>query len=186
MKKINLLNLFVKHGLGPRVGIRSEGERVAVDVMEELKKIPEKELLIADFKGVEVFSHSFADEVIARPLLRLVNQEYGDKYFAVLMANDELRVDLDEALKRRDIAIIRFRDEELKTWEVLGVTNNQDTLKIISDHGPISTGEVAEKMGNQSIQACSNRVVELGRLRLIRRERIVGERGVKFENEFIR
>jgi DNA-binding MarR family transcriptional regulator len=90
---------------------------------------------------------------------------------------------LNGALKKRGLALLRLRGKDPKNWSVLGDLSKElaDTLKVIGNEGSIPTGSLAEKMGLK-IQACSNRVVELGRLHLIRRSRVEGERGVKHEN----
>jgi hypothetical protein len=187
LKRLKLIELLEKHKLGSRVGVREEGKMVAPDIETELQNLPERELLLLDFKGIEVFSHSFADEVIARSLSRLVSQEYGDKFFAVEIHQNELCEDLNGALVKRSLAMIRFVDAGLKRWEVLGSLGDElkETLHVIAEEGKASTGELADKKKDVSLQAWSNRVMELSRLRLVRRDRITGERGVKYENSFI-
>lgn len=183
MREVKLLDILKKHGLSPRVGLRQEGQRVRPDIEAELRATPEKEVLLLDFTGVEVMSHSFADEIIAIPLSRLVAGEHGEKYLVVRIGRDEVCDDLDGALRKRGLTLLRLHGADRNNWSVLGSLSQelQETLRRIGDEGPISTGSLAERLGLK-LQACSNRVVELGRQKLIRRGRVEGERGVKHEN----
>lgn len=183
MQEIRLLDILRKHDLGSRVGLREEGQRVKADIEAAIRAMKEKDVLLIDFTGVEVLSHSFADEIIALPLSRLVAREHGEKYLVIRIDKDELCEDLEGALRKRDLALLRLRGSGRRAWTVLGALSDElrETLKVIGDEGPIATGSLAERMGLK-LQACSNRVVELGKQHLIRRSRVEGERGVKNEN----
>jgi len=183
MNELKLLDILKQQGLGPRVGTRPEGQRVKPQIDAALRATHEKDVLLLDCAGMEVVSHSFADEVIALPLSRLIAGEYGEKYLVVRIERDDICEDLGGALRKRNLALLRLRKNGRKHWEVLGAlsTELRQTLELIAQEGPVSTGELAQRLGLK-LQACSNRVVELGRLHLIRRERVEGERGLKHEN----
>ncbi len=183
MNDLKLLDILKKHALGARVGTRPEGQRVRPDIDAALRATREKDALLIDFDGMEVVSHSFADEVIAIPLSRLIAGEYGEKYLVVRIDRDDICEDLGSALRKRSLALLRLRRNGRKHWDVLGALSEElrETLELIAREGPASTGELAQRL-ELKLQACSNRVVELGRLRLIRRERVEGERGLKHEN----
>ena len=183
MQELKLLDSLKKHHLGPRVGTRSEGQRVKAEIDAALRRTRETDVLLVDFSGVEVMSHSFADEVIAIPLSRLVAGEYGEKYIVARIERDDICEDVAAALRKRGLSMLRIRGATSRNCQPLGAISVElkGTLDVIAKHGPVSTGDLAKRLGLK-LQACSNRVVELGRQRLIRRDRVEGERGLKHKN----
>jgi|GEM_PF-4833272 len=183
MPEIKFIDILRKHKLGARVGLRTEGHQVAPDIEDALRRIQEMETLIIDFADIEVMSHSFADETIAIPLSRLVAGEHGEKYLAVRIDKDELCVDLENALNKRGLVLLRLRGAGNRHWSILGTLSDElrKTAELIGNLRAVSAGDLAPRLGI-SLQACSNRVVELGKKRLIQRIRVEGERGVKYEN----
>lgn len=183
MYEIKLIDVLKKYNLGSRVGLREEGQRVRPDIEAAIRAVKEKETLLIDFTGIEVMCHSFADEIIAIPLSRLIAGEYGEKRLVVRIDKDELCADLEAALNKRGLVLLRLRGNGHRNWSVLGNLSDElkNTLKVIGEEGPITTGSLADRM-DLKLPACSNRVVELGKQRLICRVRVEGERGVKHEN----
>lgn len=160
---------------GEIVGTREQGSKVRPEILHQLREIPEGETLILDFDGVQVFSGSFADEVVALPYQRLVNGEYGDRYIVIRSKEREVLEDLEAKLEKRELAILVIRNGE---WEVIGplAEHLNETLRVIVSRGEISTPELAEVL-DISLTNCNNRVVVLERLRLIERKRMNNPQG---------
>lgn len=175
--RVPFADLLEKHGLPRRVGTRSEGQIVQPDVLGALEHC-EPRLAVIDLAGVDLINSSFADETIALPLQRLVNRELGEKYLVVATPSLELVVDLQLPLQKRDLSLLAFTPEIGDSWTILGVCKSyfEETLTKIMSMGASTTGALARSL-DLSDQACSNRLAELGRRRLIVREREFGEGG---------
>lgn len=147
------------------------------DVLGALERC-EQRVAIIDLAGVDLINSSFADETIALPLQRLVNRELGEKYLVVETPSLELVVDLQLPLQKRDLSLLTFTPAIGDSWTILGVCKSyfEETLMKIMSSGASTTGALAQSLG-LSAQACSNRLAELGRRRLIVREREFGGGG---------
>ncbi|MFV2073489.1 MAG: hypothetical protein ACC742_12660 [Thermoanaerobaculales bacterium] len=174
---VRLADLLDTHRLPRRVGTRSEGRLVQPDVLEALEHC-EQRVVVIDLEGVDLINSSFADETIALPLQRLVNREYGEKYLVVATPSFEIVVDLQLPLQKRDLSLLAFTPAIGGSWQILGVRKSyfDETLSKIMSMGTSTTGVLARSL-SLSDQACSNRLAELGRRRLIAREREFGQGG---------
>jgi len=175
--RIRLVDQLKEHQLPLRVGTRSEGKLVQPDVLEALESTTQR-LAVIDLDGVELINSSFADETIALPLQRIVNKELGEKYLVVATPSLELVQDLELPLQKRGLSLLAFTPEIGENWKILGVIKSyfEETLSKIMAMGTCTTGTLARSL-DLSDQACSNRLAELGRRRLISREREFGAAG---------
>lgn len=175
--RVRLASLLDQHELPRRVGTRSEGRLVQPDVLEALEK-SEQRVVVIDLEGVDLINSSFADETIALPLQRVVNREYGEKYLVIATPSLELVQDLELPLQKRKLSLLTFTPGIGDSWQILGVNRSyfEETLSKIMVMGTCTTGALARSL-DLSDQACSNRLAELGRRRLIAREREFGEGG---------
>lgn len=161
-----------------RVGTRSEGERLRPVVLALLEQCRDP-LMVLDLAGVELVNSSFSDEVLALPLQRICNGEYGERHLAVLTPTAEVIQDAQLPLEKRDLTVMVFVGQKLgREWHLMGTKKSyfDTTLKEIMRVGSIATGDLA-KVLDISLQNCSNRLAELGKRRLVQREREFGVRG---------
>jgi anti-anti-sigma regulatory factor len=175
--RIQLADLLTRHQLPRRVGTRSEGRLVQPDVLGALDK-SEQRVVVIDLEGVDLINSSFADETIALPLQRVWNREYGERYLVVATPSLELVEDLQLPLQKRKLSLLAFTPAFGDSWQILGVNKSyfEETLSKIMLMGTGTTGALARSL-DISDQACSNRLAELGRRRLIAREREFGAGG---------
>lgn len=136
-------------------------------------------LVVLDLTGVELVNSSFSDEVLALPLQRICNGEYGERYLVVLTPTAEVIQDAQLPLEKRDLTVMVFIGQELgREWHLMGTQKSyfDETLREIIRAGSLATGELA-KVLDISLQNCSNRLTELGKRHLVQREREFGVRG---------
>jgi hypothetical protein len=173
--RLVLADFLARHHLPSRVGTRPEGQRVQKDILDYLSKSAEP-VVAVDLTGVELMNSSFSDEVLALPLQRVCNGEYGDRSMVVLTPSYEVIQDVQRPLDERDLSLLVFELPFKKgRWKIFGVKKSffEATLQAIENAETISTGDLANTLGI-SPQNCSNRLAELARRRLIQRERRFG------------
>lgn len=176
--RIPLAALLAQHGLPMRVGTRSEGERLKPIVLRLLDQCREL-LVVLDLTGVELVNSSFSDEVLALPLQRICGGEHGERYYVVLTPTLEVIQDAQLPLEKRDLTVMVFVGEEIgREWHLLGTKKSffDSTLTEIMRAGSMATGDLAKAL-DISLQNCSNRLAELGKRRLVQREKEFGVRG---------
>ena len=176
--RIPLAELLTQHSLPMRVGTRSEGERLRPVVLRLLEQCREL-LVVLDLTGVELVNSSFSDEVLALPLQRICGGEYGERYYVVLTPTLEVIQDAQLPLEKRDLTVMVFVGGEIgREWHLLGTRKSffDSTLTEIMRAGSMATGDLAKAL-DISLQNCSNRLAELGKRRLVQREKEFGVRG---------
>jgi predicted transcriptional regulator len=176
---------FKINKFGIRIGTRDEGRIAQPEIEAVISKLPYGETLILDFDGLDLLAYSFADQAIAITLHRLVSGEYGDKYILIKCSKVDILESLDVALKEREITALGIDDTG--RWFCLGVKRDNiiEALKIIIDKKQIPTSELA-KMMNLSVPNCNNRVSELSRMKLIKRNKINNpEGGILYINKSV-
>jgi len=177
LTRLKIAELLDQHELPRRVGTRSEGERLRPAVLQFINK-SRTPLVVIDFSEVEIVNSSFADEIIAVPLLRVCSGEYGDRHLVVLTPNREVIQDAQLPLEKRDLTLLVFVGEIGRDWHLLGTCRSffEETLGEVIRRGRVSTGDLARSL-DISVQNCSNRLTELAKRRLIQREREFGVHG---------
>lgn len=165
-------------GLPLRVGTRPEGERISGSVLERIRSTQEP-LIVLDLTKLEMMTSSFADEVVGKPLQRVCNGELGERSLVLVTPSREVVEDLDRPLSRRDLSVLVFEMNLSGSWWVAGVDKPyfREMLDILMTRGNLETGEVTRLVPGLNAQACSNRLAELSRRRLIRRYKEVGMKG---------
>lgn len=164
-------------GFPPRVGTRIEGAFIQPLVVQQLRATSEP-LVVMDVLGLEMVTSSFADEVIAKTLQNVCNGEFGDRYLAVVTPSKEAIEDLSRGLNERKLSVLVFEGSLEGPWWVQGIDKAyfRETLEVVMKNGRLETGAVTRLLGLNP-QACSNRLAELARRRLIRRVRDYGAKG---------
>jgi hypothetical protein len=176
--RIPLAELLTQHSLPMRVGTRSEGERLRPVVFQLLEQRREL-LVVLDLTGVELVNSSFSDEVLALPLQRICGGEYGERYYVVLTPTLEVIQDAQLPLEKRDLTVMVFVGRDIgREWHLLGTKKSffDSTMTEIMRGGSMATGDLAKAL-DISLQNCSNRLAELGKRRLVQREKEFGVRG---------
>lgn len=157
---------------GPRVGTRAEGQKAQPEIEAQIKNMPYGNILVLSLEGMEMMGYSFADEAIALTFQRLISNEYGDKYIIIRGSNPDVLESVDIALQKRSLSALVVGNNG---WKCIGLSKSDlmDVLKIIVEKKEISTPKLTESIGkDMTAQNCNNKVMELARLKLIKREKI--------------
>ena len=157
---------------GSRVGTRADGQKAQPEIEAQVKNMPYGNVLVLSLEGMEMVGFSFADEAIALTFQRLISNEYGDKYIIIKGSNPDVLEGIDSALQKKGLSALVI---DYKGWKCIGLVklDLMDILKIIIEKKEISTPNLTESLGKtMTAQNCNNKVMELARLKLIKREKI--------------
>lgn len=130
----------------------------------------ERTFTIIDFSQVAMIDFSCADEIVAKLLLR-----YGDDgsaeetYFLFRGVNDDHLDAIDAVLERHGLALVVEREHGLKLMGVLS-DEEREIWDLLRSVGVASITEVANAL-DISLEAAEDRLVALGRRRLVVRTR---------------
>lgn len=162
-----------------RLGTRSEGRRVQEAILAQVAAGREA-VVVLDLNGLEMMNSSFADEVIATPLQRILNGEHGGRYFVLDSPSRELVEDAQRPLENRDLSVLCFGGFPDGPWWILGVDRPvfRPLLELLMKHGSLDTGMIAKLLDDtKSVQNFSNRLAELAKRGLIKRAKEFGTKG---------
>lgn len=168
---------------GERIGTRLDGKQAQGYVEGIISGLSYGDVLAFDLRKLSLLGYSFADEAIAIVMQRLVANEYGEKYIMIECDNPDILEGVESAIQKRELAALVRRTDA--SWHVIGSLKDyqKETLDMIVQKKEIRTPELAEALGI-SLPGCNNRVAELARLKLIRRERVSNqERGSSYINK---
>lgn len=150
---------------------RRVGARVASALAARLASLPLGSALVVDFSGVEILDYSFSDEALGKVGSRCVGGEFGERYLLVAGLTDELRENLESALRLREMPLAAIGGGQ---WGIVGPMRAHlaEVVAILGQRGQATAREVAGTLGI-ALNTASNRLMELHRLRVVRRSEAV-------------
>jgi hypothetical protein len=162
---------------------RETGAAVRSAIVRRLAALEERAVLLLDFSGVGIIDFSCADECLAKLVLRLNAGEYGEKYLCIEGLGPSQRENIQVALERKKLpALLLGSDGTLECFGSL-TPYLRETLQFVLSRGAVSARELADALGLE-LTAASTRLINLHRLRLVRRrERPIGDGGREFVYE---
>ncbi len=154
---------------GLRLGTRLEGQRVRSDLIQALRALPERGVLVVDCGGVEVLSGSFADETLVEAVAWLAEDAFPARYLVAQSPDLESVEDLDARLAQRKLALLCLIN---RSPHVLGhlAPYLEQALLMVLERREITSQELAHEL-NVSIQGAAVRLGSLAKLRLVHLER---------------
>jgi hypothetical protein len=164
---------------GPILVTRKKGETVREILTRRILMAPCDCILRIDFSDVTVLDYSFSDEAVGKLISRLVSGELGEKYVVLCGLKDDLRENIDVALKQRNLAVISIFNDE---WECIGIVKPHlfEVLKLINTDGYMTARELSEHL-RIALNTSSNRLGDLFKLKLIsRKETVIVNGGRQF------
>ena len=174
MFNVSFKDIFQKE----RLGTEQEGKE-HFQILENKIITCKDKLFGLNIDGLLVFSSSYARETLVKLQKRCLFNEYGDKYF-ILVYNEfdkDIIYDPSIALEREDILMIATTTLDdariFDNYRLIGSKKDNliRTLEAIIKLAPIETGDLARTL-NSSLHNISNRVRELEKLRLVKREMV--------------
>lgn len=148
---------------------RQTGQRIFQHLENKIKQAKEGETVSLDFWGVGVIDYSCADEVIAKIVLRMIQNEYGDRYLILQNLTPTQKENISVALERKNLAIIGLKSKD-KSWEIMGTIDDYllETLEIIMKNGSMSSSILRKKL-KLELNTASMRLINLHKLRLVKK-----------------
>ncbi len=146
---------------------RRVGRIIFSRLEKEIRKVKDGVPIIIDFSGIGAIDYSCADEIFARLIMRLQQNEYGEKFIVFDNLSSHHKENINIVLEKKDLAVLA-RDK--KRWEVLGALDNYlyQTLRTIMKEGRISSPELSHRL-NLALNTASMRLRNLNKLKLVRR-----------------
>ncbi|HEY5999010.1 MAG TPA: hypothetical protein VI078_06850 [bacterium] len=162
---------------------RETGAVVRAAIVQRLERLERGGVLSLDFGGVGIVDFSCADECLAKLVLRLNAGEYGERFLCLGGLGESQRENIEVALERKKLPVLLLGAGA--AWECLGALTPhlRETLRLVMDRGGLSARELADRLGIE-LTAASTRLINLHRVRLVRRrERTIEEGGREFVYE---
>lgn len=159
-----------------------EAARMIREVIEsKLRAEQEGIVVILDFSRVGPVDYSYADEIIAKLIVRLNAMEYGNKFIAVTGLTKTQEENIHVALERKKLHLLSIKsarepqggNKEIRGkngWHILGILNPylRDVLHIVMERQILSARELAN-LRNMKINSASTKLLNLYKARLVKR-----------------
>lgn len=166
--------------MGSCLVTRSMGAAAAGLLMDRLGAMPEPSVLSVDFSGVGIMDYPFADEAVGKPLAICTEGGFPGRYLVATSLTPDLEENLSSALRLRDLPLIAHGPG---SWRVIGNIKPHllEALEhVMANQSGVTARELGERVGI-ALNAASNRLIELHRLRLaVRHEAVVNGGGKQF------
>ena len=179
-----LTSSLLKNGSKGMTG-RSRGAKIREFIEKILREEKSDLLLILDFSGVGSIDFSWADEVVAKIILRLWGGEYGEKFLVLKSLNASQIENIGVALERKRLAALATGSEG---WQIIGSLNNYlvHTLDQVMKKGHMTLKELSEgeRIG---MNTSGTRLLNLYKKRLVLRVEglVIGKNDLHRGKQFI-
>ncbi len=154
---------------------RQIGRVLFARLENEIRAISDGTVVVVDFSDIGALDYSCADEIFARLILLLQNNEYGEKFIIFSHLSLHHKENIQIVLEKKDLAVL-IRDQG--KWEILGSLDNYlfQTLTTIMQEGKISSSELSHRL-HLALNTASMRLSNLSKLRLVRKKGAVNSFG---------
>ncbi len=162
-----LLKEELKNGSSDLV-TRHSGQVIRERIERDIIKEKEQEVIALDFSKIGIIDYSCADEIIAKLISRLINNEYGDRFLILKGLNETQKENIEVALERKELSAIALMRDGKEV--IVGSLNNylKETFEIIKDKEKITAKELSKKL-RLELNTAATRLLNLYKKRLIRR-----------------
>jgi hypothetical protein len=159
-----LTQALLKNGSREMTG-RSRGIRIREGLERILGEEKGPICLILDFSGMGSVDFSWADEVVAKMVSRLVSGEYGEKFLVLKNLSPSQAENVGVALERKKLAVLATGAEG---WQLIGSLNNYlvHTLTEVMKRRQLTLRELSEEEGIE-MNTSGTRLLNLYKKRLV-------------------
>ena len=154
---------------------RQIGRAIFSRLEREIQNVGAGAIIVLDFSGIGAIDYSCADEIFARLIMRLQQNEYGEKYIVFTGLSEHHQENIHIVLEKKDLAVlVKKRDG----WEVVGSLDNYllQTLQNVMGRGRLSSSQLSEKL-DLALNTASMRLLNLSKLRLVKKNGAVNQWG---------
>lgn len=147
---------------------RHSGQLIRERIEKDLLNEKDGTLIALDFSGIGIIDYSCADEIVAKVISRLVNNEYGEKFLILKGLNETQKENIEVALERKDLSALAIMRDGKEA--IIGSLNNylKETFEIIKKKGKITARELSRRL-KLELNTASTRLLNLYKKRLIKR-----------------
>jgi hypothetical protein len=159
-----LTQALLKNGSREMTG-RSRGIRIREGLERILGEEKGSVCLVLDFSGMGSVDFSWADEVVAKMVSRLVSGEYGEKFLVLKNLSLSQAENVAVALERKKLAVLATGAEG---WQLIGSLNNYlvHTLTEVMKRRQLTLRELSEEEGI-GMNTSGTRLLNLYKKRLV-------------------
>ncbi len=145
----------------PVLVTRKTGKAVKEQLAAILQASSEPEVLILNFKAVQILDFSCADECIAKLLIEICGDFFGPKAFLLSNLSEDQLENVAAALSQRNLVTCYLNGGQLR---ILGELKEPllATLDVLNQNKTVTAREIADFM-QIAINTASNRLSELAK-----------------------
>ena len=149
--------------------MREIGKKTKEAICKKLSELERNTVLEMDFSSIRFIDVSCADEVVVKVLSRLEAGEYPDRFIILSHINAQHRENIETALKVAKKAVII---KEEGGYRILGelVNSYRKALSKVMELGSITARDLQEKMGYNTVNQASTKLIFIYQRCLIARE----------------
>lgn len=130
---------------------RPTGRAVRLAIETQLAEAGDTAFSLVDLSEVTVLDFSCADEVVAKLLLRYLEEDRPQDAFFVFRGVSELHRDPIEAvLERQDLAAVAQRDDGVFELMGTGTAEERRAWTLVEERGRVSPATVTEVLGSDA------------------------------------
>ena len=157
---------------------RQVGKIILSRLEEKMNEIPEGGVVVFDFSDIGAIDYSCADEIFARLIQRLKQNEYGEKFVVFKDLSPHHKENIHIVLEKKDLAVLV---KEKSGWGILGALDNYlfQTLKTIMQKGCISSSSLSDRL-DLALNTASMRLSNLSKLRLVKKRGAINKVGKRY------
>lgn len=147
---------------------RHSGQVIRERIEKDIVKEKDGEVIALDFSKIGIIDYSCADEIIAKIVSRLINNEYGERFLILKGLNETQKENIEVALERKELSAIAIMRDGREV--IVGILNNylKETFEIIKEKGKITAKELSKRL-KLELNTAATRLLNLYKKRLIRR-----------------
>lgn len=157
-----------------RLWTRQKAQQLRERAEGMLDNLEVGETLVIDADGVEVFDFSFANEFFGKILLGM--KSYASRLVLVEHLNEYTRVNLEQALKGLELAMIERDGKKLHLLGKIHATDEETFQAVVKAKRPVTASELTKQL-EVNVTAMNERLTKLTNLGVIRRTRGVSGAG---------
>lgn len=129
---------------------RPTGAAVRTAIEEQVCDASKPSLTTIDFSRVNLLDFSCADEIVAKLLLRFVNDEKLPGYLTFRGLHDGHIDPIEAVLERHSLALVSWYEGEA---ELFGHVSDEERLcwDVVREHGPVTSGDISSLLITRTV-----------------------------------
>lgn len=145
---------------------RRAGQLIRERIEREMIKEKEGEVIALDFSRIGVIDYSCADEIVAKLISRLINNEYGERFVILKGLDETQKENIDVALERKGLSCLALMRNGKRV--IAGDLNNylRETFELVVQMKRLTSRELSKRLGLE-LNTAATRLLNLYKKRLV-------------------